>query len=80
MKTLQDYCLSHTDDEFNVLVALVLSTGLRRGEILGLDLHRDGKYYVLEVRRSISPISDDTKLKTKGSKRSITILNFPHQK
>lgn len=76
MKALQDYCLSHSEDEFNVLIGLELATGLRRGEILGLrpeDLHQDGKYYVLEVRRSISPYSDDTQLKTKNSRRSITI-------
>lgn len=76
MKALQEYCLSHSDNEFNVLIALELSTGLRRGEILGLrpdDFHQDGKYYVLEVRRSISPTSDDTRLKTKHSRRSITI-------
>lgn len=35
--------------------------------------HQDGKYYVLEVIRSISPTSDDTRLKTKHSRRSITI-------
>lgn len=73
---LKHYLLQHTDDEFNVMILLEISTGLRRGEILGLkpeDIHFDGQYYCVEVRRSISPTTDDTKLKTKHSRRSVTI-------
>lgn len=73
---LKHYLLKHTDNEFNVMVLLEISTGLRRGEILGLkpeDIHYDGQYYCVEVRRSISPTTDDTKLKTKHSRRSVTI-------
>ena len=35
-KKLRQYCLSHQEDEFNILVALALETGSRRGELLGL--------------------------------------------
>ena len=73
---LKHYLLEHTDDEFNLMVLLEISTGLRRGEILGIkpeDVHYDGQYYCVEVRRSISPTTDDTKLKTKHSRRSVTI-------
>lgn len=33
---LRQHCLSHQEDEFNVLVALALETGAKRGELLGL--------------------------------------------
>lgn len=35
-KKLRQYCLSHTENEFNVLVALALETVARRGELLGI--------------------------------------------
>ncbi|MBI1705123.1 integrase, partial [Lactobacillus crispatus] len=73
---LKHYLLEHTDNEFNLMVLLEISTGLRRGEILGIkpeDVHYDGQYYCVEVKRSISPTTDDTKLKTKHSRRSVTI-------
>ncbi|MDO4912505.1 MAG: site-specific integrase [Lactobacillus sp.] len=73
---LKHYLLKHTDNEFNLMVLLEISTGLRRGEILGIkseDVHFDGQYYCVEVRRSISPTTDDTHLKTKHSRRSVTI-------
>ena len=63
---LNDYLLKHTDDEFNLMVLLEINTGLRRGEVLGIkpeDIHYDGQYYCVEVKRSISPTTDDTKLK-----------------
>ena len=71
-KTLRQYCLNHTEDEFNVLVALALETGARRGELLGIkkeDIFECG----VKIRRSISPTNDDTQLKNKYSKRDISI-------
>lgn len=76
LSKLKHYLLQHTDNEFNLLILLEISTGLRRGEILGLkpeDLFFDGTYYCVDVKRSISPTSDDTKLKTKGSRRSVSV-------
>ena len=76
LTSLKHYLLQHTNNEFNLLVLLEISTGLRRGEILGLkpdDLYFDGQYYCVNVRRSISPTSDDTHLKTKGSRRSVSV-------
>lgn len=72
-KLLRQYCLNHAEeDEFNVLVALALETGARRGELLGLK-KEDIFEYGIKVRRSISPTNDDTQLKTKHSKRDISI-------
>lgn len=72
-KKLRQYCLNHAEeDEFNVLVALALETGARRGELLGLK-KEDIFEYGIKVRRSISPTNDDTQLKTKHSKRDISI-------
>lgn len=77
-KTLRKYCLDHhEEDEFNVLVLLALETGARRGELLGLkkeDIFELG----INIRRSISPISEDTQLKTKHSKRDISINKDVH--
>ena len=76
LATLKHYLINHTDDEFNLMILLEINTGLRRGEILGLkpeDIHFDGKYYCVEVKRSISPTTNDTHLKTKHSRRSVTI-------
>ncbi|MER0122760.1 tyrosine-type recombinase/integrase [Streptococcus sp. ZJ93] len=69
---LKNYLLNNTEDEFNILTLLALETGMRRGELLGIrpeDLFEHG----IQVRRSISPISSDTSLKTKNSKRDVTI-------
>lgn len=71
-KKLRQHCLSHTEDEFNILVALALETGARRGELLGIRKEDIYKYGV-KIRRSISPTNDDTQLKTKHSKRDISI-------
>lgn len=76
---LKKYLMEHTDNEFYLQVLLEINTGLRRGELLGIkpdDIHFDGKYYCLEVRRSISPTSDDTRLKTRHSRRSLTIPKY----
>ncbi|CCI81214.1 tyrosine-type recombinase/integrase [Lactobacillus hominis] len=73
---LKHYLLNHTDKEFNVMLLLEISTGIRRGEMLGIkpeDVHFDGEYYCVEIKRSISPTNSDTALKTKHSRRSITI-------
>ena len=71
-KKLRQYCLSHQEDEFNILVALALETGSRRGELLGLK-KEDIFEYGIRINRSISPTSTDTQLKTKHSKRTISI-------
>ena len=55
-----------------VLVALALETGARRGELLGIE--KDDIFeYGIKIRRSISPTNNDTQLKTKHSKREISI-------
>ncbi|HEM2744217.1 TPA: site-specific integrase [Streptococcus suis] len=77
-KKLRQYCLSHTEDEFNVLVALALETGARRGELLGIkkeDIFECG----IKILRSISPTNDNTQLKTKHSKRDISINEDVYQ-
>lgn len=72
-KKLRKYCLTHAlEDEFNVLVALALETGARRGELLGIKKEDIFKYGI-KIRRSISPTNSDTQLKTKHSKRDISI-------
>lgn len=77
-KKLRQYCLSHQEDEFNILVALALETGSRRGELLGLK-KEDIFEYGIRINRSISPTSTDTQLKTKHSKREISINQDIHQ-
>lgn len=72
LKKLRNYLFEHIEDEFNLLVLLALETGMRRGELLGLKPDNLYKYGV-EVRRSLSPISDDTSLKTSHSRRDISI-------
>lgn len=72
LKTLRAYCLRNADDEFNLMVLVALETGMRRGEILGIrkeDLYE----YGIKVRRSISPTSEDTSLKTQKAKRNVSI-------
>ncbi|KIS11941.1 integrase family protein [Streptococcus equi subsp. zooepidemicus SzAM60] len=71
-KKLRHHCLSHTEDEFNILVTLALETGARRGELLGIK-KEDIFEYGVKIQRSISPTNDDTQLKTKHSKRDISI-------
>ncbi|MBP2057226.1 integrase [Lactobacillus colini] len=78
-KNLKTYLVKHTDNEFNLMVLLEINTGLRRGELLGIkpeDLHFDSQYYCIEVKRSIDPTSNDTKLKNKHSRRSLTIPKY----
>lgn len=77
-KTLRRYILENTDDEFNVLVLLALETGMRRGELLGIR-PEDVYEYGIKVRRSICPTSDDTSLKTKNSKRDVSINKEVYQ-
>lgn len=77
-KQLKQYCLSHTEDEFNILVALALETGARRGELL--DIKKEDIFeYGVKISRSISPTNDDTQLKTKYSKRDISINKDVYQ-
>ncbi|MGK9326849.1 site-specific integrase [Aerococcus urinaeequi] len=71
-KKIRKYCLDNTDDEFNVLVLLALETGARRGELLGITID-DIYEYGVKIRRSISPTNKDTQLKTKHSKRDISV-------
>ncbi|EAC9603109.1 site-specific integrase [Listeria monocytogenes] len=71
-KKLRTYLMQYTDNEFHVLVLLALETGMRRGELLAL--RSESLYeYGVKVRHSISPTSTDTSLKTKNSKRDISI-------
>ena len=49
-----------------------LETGARRGELLGIK-KEDIYEYGIRIKRSISPHSDDILLKTKYSKRDVTI-------
>lgn len=71
-KKLRHYCLSNQEDEFNILVLLALETGARRGELLGITKDDIFKYGI-KIRRSISPTNSDISLKTKHSKRDITV-------
>lgn len=68
----RNFLLNNLDDETNIFYYLLLVTGLRRGEALGLRPE-----YVLPeqilVRESISPDSDDTLLKSSSSRREIAI-------
>lgn len=78
-KKLKHYLLENNDNEFYLQLLLEINTGLRRGELLGIkpeDVHFDGQYYCVEVKRSISPTSDDTRLKNKHSRRSLTIPKY----
>ena len=54
------------------MVLLALETGARRGELLALTKN-DIIEYGIKIERSISPTSPDTRLKTKRSKRTVTI-------
>ena len=71
-KKLRSYLLQNHNKEFYVLVLLALETGARRGELLGLTSD-DIFEYGIKIERSISPTSSDTRLKTKRSKRTVSI-------
>lgn len=72
LKKLRKYVIEHSNDEFNALVLVALETGMRRGELLAIRPENLFEYGI-KVRGSISPTSDDTSLKTKNSKRDISI-------
>lgn len=72
LKKLRAHVLQNTDSNINRMVLVALETGLRRGEILGIK--KDDLYeYGIEVKRSISPTSKDTSLKTMNSHRKVSI-------
>ena len=71
-KKLRSYLLENHDTDFNVRVLLALETGARRGELLGIK-PEDIYEYGVRIVRSISPHSADTGLKTKHSRRDISI-------
>ncbi|MCT2899037.1 site-specific integrase [Lentilactobacillus buchneri] len=72
MSKLKKYLLAHSNADFNVFLLLVLETGIRRGEALGLRSD-DLQPYEIRIRRSISPTSSDTSLKNSQSKRTISV-------
>lgn len=72
LKKLRKYVIEHSNVEFNALVLVALETGMRRGELLAIRPENLFEYGI-EVRGSISPTSNDTSLKTKNSKRDISI-------
>ncbi|BDE10885.1 site-specific integrase [Lactococcus cremoris] len=71
-KKLRSYLIENPDTEFKILCLLALETGARRGELLGIKPD-DITDTSIKIKRSISPTSDDTRLKTKSSKREISI-------
>ena len=71
-KKLRSYLLQNHNKEFYVMVLLALETGARRGELLALTKNDIIKYGI-KIERSISPTSPDTRLKTKKSKRTVSI-------
>lgn len=72
MKILRQYLIRAHKNEFEIMVLLALETGARRGELLGLHPEYIEDNAIL-IRESISPTSKDTELKTKKSRRKITI-------
>ncbi|GAB2021117.1 hypothetical protein RyT2_01900 [Pseudolactococcus yaeyamensis] len=72
MKILRQYLIRAHKNEFEIMTLLALETGARRGELLGLRPEYIEDNAIL-IRESISPTSDDTELKTKKSRRKITI-------
>ncbi|USS38536.1 site-specific integrase [Latilactobacillus sakei] len=85
-KKLRQFLLKNHDSDFNILVLLALETGARRGELLGLKSF-DIYEYGVHITRSISPTSNDTRLKTEHSRRNVsinkevyTILKTVHEK
>lgn len=76
MKALRSYCFEHTDDEFCVFILLVLESGLRRGEVLGLrpeNLLADDGNFLIQVRQSKSPHVKSLTLKTEKARRDVAI-------
>ncbi|USI48122.1 site-specific integrase [Lactococcus lactis] len=71
-KKLRSYLLQNHNKEFYIMVLLALETGARRGELLALTKNDIIKYGI-KIERSISPTSPDTRLKTKRSKRTVSI-------
>lgn len=71
-KILRQYLLENHESDFNILALLALETGARRGELLGLKLDDIYKFGI-RILRSVSPHSEDTRLKTKHSKREVSI-------
>lgn len=73
MQRLKAYVIEHAaDDEFNVLTLLALDTGMRRGELLALKPCYIVKDSIL-IRESVSPFTRETSVKTKCSRRDITV-------
>lgn len=72
MKILRQYLLRAHKDEFEIMVLLALETGARRGELLGLRPEYIEENTIL-IRESISPTSNDTELKTKKSRRKLSL-------
>lgn len=72
MKILRSYLLRSHRNDFEIMVLLALETGARRGELLGLKPEYLEENAIL-IRESISPTSKDTELKTKKSRRRVTI-------
>ncbi|MDK9844323.1 site-specific integrase [Staphylococcus equorum] len=71
-KKLRLYLLHNPKNDFHILVLLAIETGARRGELLGIK-KEDIYEYGIRIKRSISPHSDDILLKTKHSKRDVSI-------
>lgn len=76
--------LSELRDEDNLLLSLLLFTGMRRGEALGLQVkHIDTLQRTVSIRQSLRYLSGKTLLKppkTMSSIRTIPILNgFPYE-
>lgn len=76
-KRLRSYLLNNPKNDFHILVLLALETGARRGELLGIK-KEDIYEYGIRIKRSISPHSDDILLKTKHSKRDVSINKEVH--
>lgn len=72
-KKLRKWLIEHAEEkEFHVLALLALESGARRGELLGLKPENLYEYGI-DIKRSLSPTSDDTALKNKKSYRKVSI-------
>lgn len=71
-KKLKDYLKENLNDEFNIYIYLILETGLRRGEALGIRPESIYKYGI-KVTESISPTSEDKGVKTVSAEREVAI-------